>query len=134
MVRLPKHLVQQDDVAEYEDSPPAENTAPGAFTEIIVNVPENITVRMVNAVALEDYEIWFFISSVLGAFVAGWSVAYFQAVDAKSPSTSYVGWTTILFIILFVIAFFVALRKRLSLRSRGKDIKLRVTSVSERKD
>jgi hypothetical protein len=128
------HRPEHVDVEEYEDSPPGENTAPGAFTDIIVTVPESIIIRMVNAAALEDYEIWFFISSLLASVVTGFAVAYLQAVDAKSVSTTYIGWTLVVFILLFVIAFVTGLRKRMSMRRRGREIRLRVTRASERKD
>jgi hypothetical protein len=123
----PEHV----DVDEYEDSPPTENPAAGAFTDIIVNVPENITIKMVNAAALGDYEIWVFIASLLSNAVVGFGVAYFQALDAKSASTSYIAWTWIVFFILWVTALLVAVKKRMSMRHRSKDIRLRTTSASE---
>jgi hypothetical protein len=50
----PEHI----DVDQFRGSPPAANTEAAPFTNVIVNVPETITVRMVNASALEDYEMW----------------------------------------------------------------------------
>jgi H+/Cl- antiporter ClcA len=134
MATSPHRHPEQVDVAEFEDSPPAENTAAGPFTDIIVNVPENITIRMVNAAALEDYELWFFISSLLATVVVGFVLAYLQAVDSNSQSRGVTGWTLVIFAILFLIALVVALSRRWSLRRRGRDIKLRMTAVSEKRD
>jgi phosphotransferase system glucose/maltose/N-acetylglucosamine-specific IIC component len=123
----PEHV----DIDEYEDSPPSANTAAsGAFTDIVVTVPERITIRMVNAAALEDYEIWFFIASILASAVIGFLVAFFQAVDGNSASVKYIGWTCAVFVVLFVVAIVVALRKRALLRQEGRDIRLRTTGAS----
>lgn len=76
----------------------------------------------------------FFISSILASAVVGFLVAYLLAVDVKSPSATYIGWTLVVFLILFAISFIVAIGKRASLRSPRKDIKLRTTASSERTD
>jgi Na+(H+)/acetate symporter ActP len=77
-------------------------------------------------------EMWVFIASLLSNAVVGFLIAYFQAIDANSPARAYVGWTTILFGILFVLAIMVAFRKRLSLREKGRDIELRTVSAQVR--
>jgi hypothetical protein len=76
----------------------------------------------------------FFISSILASAVVGFLVAYLLAVDVKLASTTYIGWTLVVFLILFAISFIVAIRKRMSLRGRGKDIKPRKTVISEKTD
>jgi hypothetical protein len=57
-VRIPSPPPEHIDVDQFRGSPPAANTEAAPFTNVIVNVPETITVRMVNASALEDYEMW----------------------------------------------------------------------------
>lgn len=119
---------------QYRNSPPAANPQDDLFN-IVVSVPDNIKIRMVDASALGDYEIWVFIASILSNAVVGFLVAYFQAIDAKSASTSYIGWTWLVFFVLFALAIGTAIAKRLSLKQKGRDIKVRTSSatVSEKK-
>jgi Na+/proline symporter len=126
----PEHI----DFEQYSDSPAEDNSGAGAFTDVIVNVPQNITIRMVNASALSDYEIWVFIASLLSNAVVGFGVAYFQAVDAKSATITYIGWTWIVFAALWVLAIIFAFMKRTVMTTKGKDIKLRTTSASRASD
>ena len=128
MAKTPRQP-EQVEVEDFKGSPPAANTAVGAFTDIVVNVPSSITVRMVNASALEDYEIWVFISSLLSNAVVGFLIAYFQALDGNSPSKGFAGWTTVVFSILFFVSVSVAIRKRMQLREKGKNIKLRTSAA-----
>lgn len=123
--------IAQADVEQFNNAPPSDNPD-GPFTDVIVNIPQNITVRMVNAIALDDYEIWVFISSLICNFFVGFAVAYFQALEAKSANVAYIGWTTLAFAALTLVALFVALRKRMSLREKGKDIRLKVASATQK--
>lgn len=120
---------QHDEAEAFQRSPPSENPATDSFN-IIVTVPESIQIRMVDASALADYEIWVFIASILSNAVVGFLVAYFQAVDSKSPSTPYIGWSTVLFLLLFLVAAATAICKRASLRRKGRDIKLKTTGAA----
>ncbi|MEX0899850.1 MAG: hypothetical protein WD081_04075 [Gammaproteobacteria bacterium] len=114
---------------QYQHSPPAENPVDDSFN-IIVSVPESIQVRMVDASVLEDYEVWLFISAIISNAGIGFVVAYFQALDGPSPSAPYIGWTAVVFIVLFAFSITVALRKRLSLRRKSRDVKLKTTGAS----
>jgi hypothetical protein len=125
MVRRPEH----DDIDQYEDSPPSANTAASDAFNIVVNVPDKIKIRMVNAEALSEYEIWFFLASVLSSAVVGFAVAYFQAIDAKSASAPAWGWSCVIFIFLFVVAISVSFRKRMLLQQQGRDISLKTAGA-----
>jgi len=107
---------------------PTENPIGDTFN-IVVSVPESVEIRMVNASVLGDYEIWIFIASLLSNAVVGFLVAFIQALDSKSLNTSNIGWSLVVFVILFLIALAMAVFKRVSLRSKGRDIKLRTSSV-----
>jgi hypothetical protein len=118
-----------DDVDSFEGSPATENPVSDSFN-IVVSVPEQINIKMVDASTLADYEVWIFIASILSNAVVGFLVAYSQAIDAKSSSTSYIGWTAIVFIALLILAIGTALWKRTQLRKKSRDIKLKTSSAS----
>ena len=122
-------LVAHDEVDNYARSPSAENPVVDTFN-IVVSVPESIEIKMVDASALADYEVWVFIASLLSNAVVGFSVAYFQAVDAKAASAPFAGWVAVMFIALFLVATITALRKRSSLRKKGRDIRLKTSGAS----
>lgn len=123
----PRH----DEAESFAQSPPSENPSAETFN-VIVSVPEAIQIKMVDASALSDYEIWVFIASIVSNAVVGFLVAFSQALDAKSPSTTYIGWTVLMFVALFTISTITAFKKRRSLQKKGKDIRLRTTSASIR--
>lgn len=123
----PKH----DEAEAFAQSPPSDNPSGDPFN-VIVSVPEAIQIKMVDASALADYEVWIFIASIISNAVVGFLVAYSQAIDAKSASSTYVGWTVVIFVVLFVIATFNAFRKRSSMQKKGRDIKLKTTSATSR--
>ena len=121
----PRH----DEADAFSRSPAAENPIADSFN-IVVSVPESIQIKMVDASALADYEIWIFIASILSNAVVGFLVAYSQAIDAKSPSTTYVGWTLVIFGVLFTAATLTAIFKRASLKKKGRDIRLKTSGAS----
>ena len=119
-----------DEVEQYKGSAPSENPAATDSFNIVVSVPDVINIRMVDASTLADYEVWMFISSILSSAAIGFIVAYFQAVDAKSSAASYAGYTSLMFVVLFLTTFATALRKRHSLKKKGRDIQLKTSSAS----
>lgn len=116
---------------EYSNTPASENPLGESFN-ITVSVPDKIRIKMVDASILEDYEIWLFIASLLSSAVVGFLVAYFQAIDSKSPSVTYIGFTVLVFGVLFVLSVFVSFRKRSSLQKKGRDIELKTSSANIR--
>ena len=123
---------RHDEADSFSLSPPAENPVADTFN-VVVSVPESIQIKMVDASALADYEIWVFIASLLSNAVVGFLVAYSQAVDAKSPSTTYVGWTLVVFVLLFLLSVGTAIYKRTTLKRKGRDIQLKTTGASARR-
>jgi hypothetical protein len=120
-----------DEAESFSNSPPSENPIADPFN-VIVSVPEAIKIKMVDASALADYEVWVFIASILSNAVVGFLVAYSQALDANSPSAPYVGWTAVIFALLFMLSTITAFKKRSSLQEKGREIKLKTTTVSLR--
>lgn len=95
---------------------------------IVVSVPDSIEIRMVDASVLADYEIWFFISSILSSAVIGFLVSFIQALNSTPPQNAPLwGYTTLVFSILLVISVVMTFCKRKTLKKRGKDIKLKAT-------
>lgn len=98
---------------------------------ISVLVPEEITIRMVDASALADYEIWFFLSSLLSSAFIGFSVAYIQASNNPAdPLARPLFWISAMFGLLFIVSFIMAIAKRSLLRRRGRTMKLKTSVVS----
>jgi hypothetical protein len=125
----PQEYSKHVEANEFSKLPPAENPIGDSFN-IVVSVPESIQIKMVDASSLADYEVWVFIASIISNAFVGFLVAYFQAVDAKSPSVSYVGWTTVVFSILLLVSLITALWKRNMLKKKGRDVKLKTSSAS----
>lgn len=118
-----------DEVERFEGTPSSENPTGDAFN-VTVSIPDSINIKMVDASALSDYEVWVFISSLLSSAFVGFLVAYLQAVDANSPSKTYAGWVLVVFGILFSVSLITGFSKRLALNKKGKNIQLRTTSAS----
>lgn len=98
---------------------------------VTVSLPETVDVRMVDASALADYEVLFFISSVLASAVSGFAVAYIQADDPKQAKLRLI-FTTIL-AILFAILISWTLLKRRSLARKSKTVKIQYAQVEQKK-
>lgn len=98
---------------------PSDNPLSGVF-DVTVSVPETLEIRMVDATVLNDYEVWNFIASLLGASVVGFGVAYLQ--NTKDITLLAV---TLMFLLLFAIAVRMTLGKRRRITTKSKSIRLR---------
>jgi hypothetical protein len=96
---------------------------------ITVSLPDTIKIKMVDATALEDYEIWFFLSSLLFGVFIGFGVPSIQSCEATSGLDKLLAIITGVFFVLFVFSLIVALRKRHSLKSKSKEVSLKVTTL-----
>lgn len=122
---------QHVEPSQFAGSPPSQNPAANPFN-VIVSIPKKITIRMVDASALGDYEIWVFLASLTSNAFVGFLVAYLQAVDSSSPSERYALWVTVMFFFIMVIFIVTALRKRSSLSNKAEEIELDVASGSRK--
>ncbi len=102
-----------------------ENPLAGGLN-VSVSIPETIEIRMVDASALADYEMWFFISSILANAVVGFGVAYFQ-----DTTKQFLFYNTLVFLVLFLASAFFAFFKRYKLREGSKAIKLKAVAEIE---
>jgi type III secretory pathway component EscS len=91
---------------------------------ITVSVPETVEIRLVDASALSDYEIWSFLTSILSSAVIGFGVAYFQATTAfeKSQHLSI----TLVFLCLMLVCAIMAWHKRKRLSAKARRVRFRV--------
>lgn len=110
-------------------SPVGTNPAKQAFN-ITVSVPEKITIKMVDASGLSDYEVNLFISSLsFGAF-CGLAVATLQEAKSSSGLAWPFGVMTGLSLVIFGTFLAMALHKRAKLTATGKDINLATTGAT----
>jgi hypothetical protein len=77
-------------------------------------------IRMVDASALWEYEVWFFISLALAAVALGVFVAFLQATGTGAPRASLLGTITLISSILFSLSVTVTFLKRRILRKSGR--------------
>lgn len=110
-------------------SPAVPNPVHDAFN-ISVLVPDEITIRMVDASTLSDYEVWVFISSLLSSAFVGFLVAYIQASSTGDPTRGPIFWMTILIALLTVAGLIMVYNKRTQLKRKGRTMKLK-TSLAD---
>jgi hypothetical protein len=112
------------------DDVPTSNPLEGLGVNVLI---PDLEVRMVNASALEDYEIWFGTTSVLVAAAVGFFAAYVQSAEpnASGHGTHHDG--TLLLVMFLFAAFSIGgavrtcfLRARIKRKSRS--YAMRVTS------
>lgn len=114
--------------------PPSDSTdvpkaSPNPFAKglnVTVSLPQTLEFRLVDASALEEYEVWSLLSSVLSNAALGFFVAYYQ-----SPANRSLWYTALAFGILFLICVVTALYKRARLRRTAKRITLATMAIDE---
>ncbi len=109
---------------------PASGNPVGKSLNLVVSVPEEITIRMVDASALSDYEMWVFLASILSNAVVGFIVATVQAFDSSAANRTQLLWTAIAFGVLFLATAGRALGKRCGLTRGGKNIRLKASEAT----
>lgn len=100
------------------------NPVAGALN-IAITVPEELKIEMVSASALGEYEMWFFIASVLSNGVFGFSVAYLQS----NPKENSFLFMALLCLVLFVATLSRAIYLRRQLKKNSKVIKMKVAEI-----
>lgn len=91
----------------------------GEDLDFSLSVPP-IEVRMVNAAALEDYEIWFLTSSIVGSAAIGFLVAFIQSFHDDRMGDSHSDATLLIVCLVFTVLLGVAAGRAIILRRRIK--------------
>jgi hypothetical protein len=121
----PKNLQPEhaDLVSDSSGEAPTPNPFAGA-ANISVSVPETVEIKLVDATALADYEIWFLLTSISASAFVGFLVATLQATG-ESEKRAFIAFTIILGIFLFIFAV-MAFCKRRKMSSKTKELKFKV--------
>ena len=90
---------------------------------ITVSVPESVEVKLVDASALADYEVWVLLTSVLSSAVTGFLVALVQSPAADSGRFA---WITAVFGVLMLICAGMAIGKRTRLGKKARRLRFRI--------
>lgn len=121
--------LEEPSVSRHEDlvavpSPRPRTSNPFAqSSNITVSVPESVEVRLVDASALSDYEVWSLVTSILASAVVGFLVAFFQA-DAATKHLY--GAVVVVFAILLALSGVMAFTKRRTLTRNTKRLRFSV--------
>jgi hypothetical protein len=112
----------QDLVAHPSEKPPTANPF-AQSASITLSVPDSVEVKLVDASALADYEVWIFLTSILSSSVTGFLVAIVQASD--SDRGRYVA-ITFVFGLLAVVCGYMAFSKRHKLTSKARRVRFSI--------
>jgi hypothetical protein len=99
----------------------------GNVFNVLVSIPENIEIKMVNASIFNDYEVWVFIASLLSNSVVGFWVSF--ATNNDNSRASLLFWISIVFSLLFLVSIAVVISKRFLMRKKTKLVKLKTSSI-----
>lgn len=112
----------------------------GRDLQVELSMPEKFEIKMVNASALNDYEIWSFISSFMLNFLVGFGIAaitynketYAGNVVPSSQFAQNLLWIiTVIFLFFSIASICYTLRKRHSMKNNIKTFKYIANALSE---
>jgi len=89
-------------------------------------MPETMEIKLVDASALADYEIWFLLTSVCSSAVIGFLVATEQATKDQLNQMIAI---TVVFAIIALICMITAIFKRNHLRRKTKSVKFKLGEI-----
>jgi hypothetical protein len=116
-------VISGEDLVEHP-SIKAPSTNPFAQSaNITLSIPESVDVKLVDASALADYEVWVLLTSILSSAVTGFLVALIQASGEERGR--YIA-TTAIFVIMMLVSIWMAHYKRKKLSSKARKIRFRV--------
>ena len=112
----------QDLVAHPSKVPPGANPF-AQSASITLSVPDSVEVKLVDASALGDYEVWIFLTSILSSPVTGFLVAIVQATEVDRGR--YISITVVSGVLALVCGF-MAFSKRYKLTSKARRVRFRI--------
>jgi hypothetical protein len=109
----------------------------GEHLDFSLSVP-TIEVRMVNAASLEDYEIWFLVSSLVSSAAIGFLVAYMQSFQEDAQGVERGDGTflvvALIFCALMVLCVWRAITLRRRITSESKTYQMRASASKPAKE
>lgn len=111
------------------NSPVVQNPTTDAFN-VVVMVPDQIPIRMVNASVLEDYEFHIYVASLFFAATTGFLTPTIQEFRAGTALAVPFLIMTLILGAAFIAQFLMARAKRRALKAGGREIKLKTTGAS----
>jgi hypothetical protein len=81
-----------------------------------VPMSETIRIRLVSSSALDTYEVFSLLTSILSSAVVGFAVAFLQADEGDGAPLL---WSGVVFLALMIVCGRTALRTRRALRRQG---------------
>jgi hypothetical protein len=121
--KAPKHF------APPTNAPASASPEPKQAFNIALSVPDEITIRMVDASALSDYEMWVFLASMLSSAAVGFIVPYVQSWTSGDPLGTAYFWIAALLTIGFAACLGKSISIRMKLTKKGREIKLRTRAI-----
>lgn len=94
-----------------------------------ISFPESIVIKMVDASALNDYEMGLFASTILFGGCIGFFVAWLQSTTTSDAKAF--GPMALILALLAVAALMWALKKRSRMTARSRSFRLRTSTVEE---
>lgn len=120
----PSSSAAQEDLTT-STRPKAPSANPFAHSaNITVSVPETVDIRLVDASALADYEVWSLLTSILSSAVVGFAVAYLQARTAFERTQHLV--ITLVFLCLMLVCAIMSWHKRRRISAKARQVRFRI--------
>ena len=88
-----------------------------------MSVPDSVEVKLVDASALGDYEVWVLLTSILSSAVTGFLVAIVQATEAERSRFIAI---TVVFALLAVVCGIMAVSKRTKLTNNARRVRFKI--------
>ncbi|MEZ4377195.1 MAG: hypothetical protein R3B35_02810 [Gemmatimonadales bacterium] len=132
MTDAPRHKQPSHDDISDAKGPPSDNPLAGA-ANITVSLPEAVEVKLVDATALADYEVWSLLTSILGSAFIGFLVATLQEPNT-SPTNAVLRSMTLVIALLLAICAITAFSRRRRLAGKVRRLRFRLGELVDESD
>lgn len=116
-------MTPEQPVAIPEDAKGLSRNPLASASTVLVSIPETVEVKLVDASALSEYEVWSLVTSVLCSALIGFIVAYMQAAQDKAAPY---GWISVVLALLVAITATTAVFRRQRLTSNIRRVRFRL--------
>lgn len=116
--------VPQDDLVDQRPTAKPSSNPFAHAASISVSVPETVEVKLVDASALADYEVWVLLTSILSSTAAGFVVSTIQSSGKPEQPTLIA--SSVVWVVLTVVCAVTAAVKRSKISAKAKRLKFAV--------